>query len=148
MGRTANLRRQHDGAMALVGELTARIDRLDPAGTDRVTAAAIVLLLAKLEGLLRIHFAQEDRVLYPSLMRSPDATVADTARRFFDEMGAIGPAFDAYVAEWRAADAVMARPQAFAEASRALFAALGDRIARENGELYPMADAEAMIRAA
>src|SRR3546814_5419189 len=61
----------------------------------------LTISLAKLSGTLRIHFAQEDRHLYPSLMASGQGDIAATARRFLEEMGQIGPALNAFTAKWR-----------------------------------------------
>jgi len=61
----------------------------------------LTILLAKLVGTLRIHFAQEDRYLYPSLMASGRSDTAAVARRFFEEMGEIGPQLTRFVEKWR-----------------------------------------------
>lgn len=149
--RTARLRHQHDVALALVGEITALIARMGDT-PSRADAYQATMLLAKLTGVLRIHFAQEDRMLYPSLMASGRGGVAAVARAFFEEMGQIGPVFVAYSEQWRSIEAILSRPAVFRSESAALFAALGGRIERENRELYPLADAmdieEIPIRAA
>lgn len=139
MIRTASLRRQHDAALLLAGEIKRLIAELGEAphadGAFRIT-----LLFAKLTGALRIHFAQEDKLLYPALMASGRGGTAATARRFFEEMGRIGPAFADYVEKWRTSAAILADWKGFRGETEALFAALADRIARENEELYPLAD--------
>jgi hypothetical protein len=139
MTRTANLRRQHDGALAIAGEISAIIERMgdEPSRDD---AYAATMLLAKLTGVLRIHFAQEDKLLYPSLMASGRGGVAAVARAFVEEMGQIGPAFAAFSEKWRSHGAILAEPALFRTECLALFAALADRIRRENEELYPLAD--------
>lgn len=143
MARTTGLRRQHDAAMLVVAEMAMRITLMGTVPT-RTEAYKLTMLLAKLGGVLRIHLAQEDKVLYPRLMRSVDPEVADTARRFVAEMGQIGPAFAAYADTWRFADAIIAEPDRFRAETDVLFAALGDRIERENDVLYPMADRDAV----
>lgn len=139
MVRTANLRRQHDAALTIACEILDVIERMDDAPSHE-DAYAATLLLAKLTGLLRIHFAQEDQLLYPSLMAEARGGVAAVARSFFEEMGQIGPAFAAFSEKWRAQGAIAAEPALFRGESRALLAALADRIRRENDELYPLAD--------
>src|SRR3546814_17162127 len=61
----------------------------------------LTISLAKPSGTLRIHFAQEDRHLYPSLMASGQGDIAATARRFLEEMGQLGPALNAFTEKWR-----------------------------------------------
>lgn len=140
--RTINLRRQHDAAMAAVAEMDLQLDRLRD-DTDRMTAYAFTMALAKLAGVLRIHLAQEDKVLYPQLMASPVPAVAETAQRFVAEMGQIGAVFTDYATRWRTIEAVLADTGRLREETKALFAALSDRIHRENTILYPLADNEA-----
>ena len=139
MSRTTNLRRQHDGALAMVGDLVRAMEQLGDR-PDRDQAYRITMLLARLTGVLRVHFAQEDRLLYPSLMASGQGGVAAVARDFFAEMGQIGSMFAAYVECWTSADEIVARPQDFRRESEVLFAALTNRIKRENEILYPLAD--------
>lgn len=140
MPRTAHLRRQHDHALEIVGQLdTLMAER--PGIEDSEGAFRASMLLARLSGLLRIHFAQEDRHLYPGMMASGRGGGAETARRFFEEMGHIGGAYAAYAAKWSMSQSIHGDTAGFRRESAALFAALGDRIARENAELYPLADA-------
>lgn len=136
MGRTANLRRQHDAAVDLVGEIVELSKRLaEPAMPYRVGMA-----MAKLTGILRIHFAQEDQTLYPYMIQSVHPASAETATRFQAEMGGLAAAFEAFAGRWASADQLRADPAGFRTESREVFAALGDRITRENHILYPIAD--------
>ncbi|TZG26189.1 hemerythrin domain-containing protein [Sphingomonas montanisoli] len=140
MSRTANLRRQHDDAVAIVGEFNALLAGR-PGIETRDGAFQATLLLAKLTGLLRIHFAQEDRQLYPSLMAS-GGRAAMIARRFVDEMGDLGPTYGAFAQRWESAARILSDPRGFRRESKAVFTALADRITRENEQLYPIADAQ------
>lgn len=139
MTRTASLRRQHDAALAIAGEIVVLLERVGDK-PSRDDAYAVSMLLAKLTGVLRIHFAQEDRMLYPSLMASGRGGVAAVARAFFEEMGQIGPAFADFSEKWRSLGAILAEPARFRSECGAVFMALSDRIERENNELYPLAD--------
>ncbi|MEO5866552.1 MAG: hemerythrin domain-containing protein [Sphingomonas sp.] len=139
MTRTSNLRRQHDAAIALVADIQKLVASPGALQT-RETAFQVTMLLAKLTGLLRIHFAQEDRVLYPSLMVSGRGGVAATARRFAEEMGQLGPVYAAFAEKWTVTDALLADPDGFRRESTTVFDALANRIERENHELYPMAE--------
>lgn len=136
MARTTMLRRQHDAAVQLVQEISASIYKYK----DERDAFAIAMQLAKLAGLLRIHFAQEDRSLYPAMMASPDRLVAATAEAYQAEMGDIGPLFDAYVERWGTSTAIAANFGQFQATTADLFGKLANRIERENDELYHLAD--------
>lgn len=133
------MQRQHDTVLGLVAELKKRVTRIVDA-PDRAEAYQVTLLQAKLAGILRIHLAQEDGLLYPALMACEKGEVARVAHAFSNEMGQIGAVFTAYSERWRATEAILNAPVAFARESEALFTALGDRITRENDQLYPLAD--------
>lgn len=137
--RTASLRRQHDAAMALISEIVAATAKLS-ASPGREQIIPISTALAKLTGLLKIHFAQEDQSLYPSMLRSGQADVAEVARRFIDEMGQIGPIYASFVESWSSNDAIAGDPAGFRAASHTVFSALANRIERENSVLYALAD--------
>lgn len=137
MSRTANLRRQHDAVEELVAEIVGLADTLEMPGVPY----RVGMKLAKLTGLLRIHFVQEDKTLYPSMIRSDHAGASMTAAAFQDEMGGLSVAFEAFVRRWNSADRLAASPEHFRREARIIFASLARRIARENHELYPLADA-------
>ena len=141
MTLTANLRRQHDAVLNLIEEIVAASDRLGdgPDGLDPGCPSEIGLMLARMTGILRIHFAQEDRLLYPGLMRSGDIETANTATRFFDEMGDLGQVYADFAGRWTMA-AIRSDPRKFREESQGVFTVLGERIARENEQLYPLAE--------
>jgi iron-sulfur cluster repair protein YtfE (RIC family) len=136
VSRTRNLRRQHDAAVALVEEIVAAT--LSYAG--REDAVKISLLLAKLHGSLRIHFAQEDCALYPFMINSAHPDAATIAELFQSEMGSLGPAFGEFAERWSAADAIAADFATFRQQSEQVFGALLTRIERENTILYPLAE--------
>ena len=137
MSRTANLRRQHDVVVDMVGKIVARAGALEQDGVPYEMS----LLLAKLTGTLRIHFAQEDRTLYPNMIASQHPDAAATAAAFQAEMGGLGAAFEAFATRWQTAGSLAADPGGFRTEASAIFSALGARIARENNCLYPLADA-------
>ena len=139
MPLTSRFRRQHDEALALATKIMSATQRLLET-EDAAAAAAIEADFSQLDSTLRLHFAQEDKELYPRLMASADRTTAATAKAFFDEMGGLGPRFHAFSRRWIVPGAIAAQPHAFAEESAAIFATLAARIAHENEELYPLAD--------
>lgn len=137
MGRTANLRLQHDAAIKLVADIHALADRLGEEGVPY----QLGMLLARLTGTLRIHLAQEDKTLYPHMIASADREVSDTALAFKEEMGGLSRAFGEFAERWNSAGRIAADPQGYRAESRAILDTLVDRIARENALLYALADA-------
>ena len=141
MARTSTLRAQHDHAERLFDELFERIDLFD-ATAEGADAYSLSLCLAKIAGVLRTHFAIEDRVLYPMLIASENREVAVVARVFEREIGILADQFERFLQRWgRSAEIAAAIPQ-FRNECGMMFSALRDRIAREDRELYPIADRE------
>ena len=132
-------RRQHDNVMQQATAILHLADKLDTE-TSGSLARGIGARLTKISSDLRIHFAQEDSLLYPRLIESDDPEVAAVARTFFDEMGSLGPAFEKFSATWTRIGAIGADPLRFQREANAIFLALSGRVERENEHLYPLAD--------
>jgi iron-sulfur cluster repair protein YtfE (RIC family) len=132
MGFTDKFKKQHAEILAVAKEVTQELaGKADP--------AALRKMLSNLAGKLNFHLAMEDQALYPRLMERKDTEANAVATRFMNEMGGLGQAFTAYNSKWQVS-AITADPAGFANETRAVFAALTQRIARENRELYPLAD--------
>ncbi|MDZ3830715.1 MAG: hemerythrin domain-containing protein [Sphingopyxis sp.] len=138
------LRAEHAALASLSGLL---LDLVRAAAPPRPTE--LLALRGLLRDTLTRHLKCEDWVLYPGLKASGDAALGDLATAFVDEMGHIASDFAAYDAKWTVA-AVEADWTGFCADTEAVLHVLGVRIARENGELYPAAEAlsDRMERAA
>jgi hypothetical protein len=142
--RIGQLQSQHEACLAIVEDIQARSKQI----ADRPAAVEITLMLARLTGILRIHLALEDEILYPALRNAPDPKMAETAERYWQSMGGLADAFLDFVDRWKRADALLAGQDAFRAESAHVFAALAERIAHEHAEIYPMAERLRAIRAA
>jgi iron-sulfur cluster repair protein YtfE (RIC family) len=130
-----NLRRQHDAAE----EMAAHIVAIVTSYRDEYDAIGIAQLIGKLNALLRVHFAHEDSVLYPLMIRSGDGEAATMACRFNVEMGSLASEFEEFARRWSGPTVIAGMFDLFCEEATDLFAALGARIERENDLLYPLA---------
>lgn len=137
MLKTQNYRDQHDQLLALAGKLAKLLGHSDAT----FPAAEARHLLSEIAGRLTVHLAMEDKHLYPGLLEHADPQVSGTAQRFVDEMGGIATVFKAYLGAWPSAEAIARGAAEFREATQGILQALGNRIQRENGELYPLMDA-------
>ena len=142
--RIGQLQSQHEACLAIVEDIQARSDHI----ADRPSAVDITLMLARLTGILRIHLALEDEILYPALRNAKDPKIAAAAERHWQEMGGLADTFLDFVDRWKRADMVLAEPELFRGESAVVFKALGDRIGREHDEIYPMAERLGAARAA
>ncbi len=112
-------------AATLLGLCAAR--PLDP--------AAVAPIRWQLSRLLLAHLATEDRLLYPLLERDPTPGVADLSRRMQVQMGGLADAFKTYMRDWDGT-AIATDPDGFVHATRAVLAALSQRIRQEESQLY------------
>lgn len=131
MSFTDKFRQQHEEILGIVGELNAKLK-------EKADAQELRGVLSNLAGKLNFHLALEDKALYPRIMKA-DAKANAMATKFMEEMGNLGDSFAAYNNKWQAT-AIRKDPEGFAAETRKVFTALGKRIARENAELYPLAD--------
>jgi hypothetical protein len=131
MSFTDKFRQQHEEILDMVGELNQKLKA-------KAEAQEMRGVLSNLAGKLNFHLAMEDKALYPRLMKQ-DAGASAVATRFMEEMGGLGAVFMTYNNKWQVS-AIRADPAGFASETRQVFVALGKRIARENAELYPLAD--------
>jgi|tagenome__1003787_1003787.scaffolds.fasta_scaffold17021610_1 hypothetical protein len=131
MGFTDKFRQQHREVLDMVSELNQKLKANEDAQSLRTSLSALA-------GKLNFHLAMEDKALYPRLMKI-DGAAQGVAKKFMDEMGGLSDAFGAYNNKWQVS-AIRKDPAAFAAETHKVFGALGKRIARENAELYPLAD--------
>jgi hemerythrin-like domain-containing protein len=129
-------RTQHQQLLALAGELAPLL----VTSRARQEASKARAVLSRLIGALTVHLGMEDEGLYPLLLAQGDPAVREKARRFKEEMGGIRGAVEAFAARWPTEAAIAAQPEAFAAETRSILDALGKRIEREDGELFPLAD--------
>lgn len=134
MGFTDKFRAQHNEILAVAQEITTEID-------GRADAATLRKLLSNLAGKLNFHLAMEDNALYPRLMQRKDSPAKVLAGKFSAEMGGLADVFTAYNSKWQVS-AIRTDPGSFKSETNQVFSALSQRIARENRELYPLADSE------
>ena len=138
------LRQQHDAAE----EMASAILTLIAAYRDQYDSIPIARLVGKLNVLLRVHFAYEDTVLYPLLMRSGEREAARLAHQFSDEMGTLAPRFEEFARRWSGPTIIAAMFERFRDEATAVIAAFAARVERENDLLYPFAERMSRARAA
>lgn len=143
-GRTSDMevpslrfRRQHEELMALAAKL---FPELVPAklAADPTEARR---LMARFRGLLLVHAAMENEALYPRLLEHPRADVREIATKLLAEVGTLYDGVNQHALRWPDAAAIQRDPTSFVRETMDLLKTLGRRMARENHELYPLADA-------
>lgn len=102
-------------------------------------ALPITVQLAKLAHLLRLHLATEDEWFYPAMIESDGPLVASLATAYRDEVGGIAEDVESFLAQWNSSTVIGLRFEQFREELFCLFRKLGNRLDREDVELYPLA---------
>jgi len=130
----AKLYREH-------AEILESVAALRPVLADNAVPprAAYFELKFALARQLVAHLTSEDLLVYPRLIKSEDARVAETATRFAQELGGLLGAFKDWSAQWTYERAAAEWP-VFRRETNQLLRTLTTRIERENRELYPFAD--------
>lgn len=132
MGFTDKFRAQHDEILALANDISAKLNAdADP--------AVLRKMLSTLAGKVNFHLAMEDKALYPRLMQDKKSHANVLAGKFMTEMGGLAGVFTEYNNKWQVS-AIRNDRAGFGNETRKVFGALAKRIARENSELYPLAD--------
>ncbi|NLT95990.1 MAG: hemerythrin domain-containing protein [Clostridia bacterium] len=136
MEKTLRFRKQHEEITQLAENLSSFLkpERL------RTEAKTARLILAKLAGVLNIHLAAEDNVLYPNLLNSDDEQIKVMAQKYIAEMSALKNSFNEYLKKWPSPLSLQNNPEQFIEETKQIFEILGQRIQRENDELYTLVD--------
>lgn len=116
---------------------TTLLSRLAGELGDR-QAGRLLNELAVLAGLLGVHLAMEDRVVYPALMQHPDPSVSETARRFHLEMGDLQRVFADYRRRWSTVRMLVEGAHAFQTETKEVLSRLMRRIDHEEMCLYPL----------
>ena len=121
-------------------ELTGLADRLLRMVTADQPDPNLSQLRWRMNHVLAVHLAKEDKHLYPILRQSSDATTRAMATKFALEMGGLCDAYTAYRDRWTH-DAVVADWRGFGDDTRTVIDLLRRRIHREETQLYRRLDA-------
>lgn len=134
MPPTDSFRKQHD-------EIIEELLKLEVlAQVVPLRAGEVAKQFECLADKINAHLAMEDQILYPLLLRSGNSAAVETARRFQSEMGGLKMRFMKFYSEWSAAKKISSNEARFLTQLADISAALKKRVAKENTELYPLAD--------
>ena len=136
MRRTEVFRQQHKELLELVGQ----IDKLLKPGELAIDSSPVSQLLPVLSGKLRLHLKAEEKALYPVLINHQDETLRALALKYQKQMGGLAGKYEEYAQRWHTKASIEMSAEAFVKETKAVFQALGERIAREDNELYELYD--------
>ncbi|WP_295997258.1 hemerythrin domain-containing protein [Rugamonas sp.] len=108
-------------------------------------AADISARIVAMSGVIKLHLAVEDRVLYPALEASGDAVLARMSARYRGEMDGISGAYLAFAAKWNTPRQLAEQPETFRDEANVVLKTLYERMKKEDREFYPAIEANTAV---
>jgi hemerythrin-like domain-containing protein len=106
-------------------------------------AADIAQRIIAMSGMVKLHLAVEDRLLYPALEASGNSSLANMSKRYRDEMSGISGAYLNFAAKWNSARLLVEQPEVFRDEANQVLKTLYERMKKEDREFYPAIEASA-----
>ncbi len=131
-------RQQHKEILAVGAKLAALLDE-KALVADAVPARHT---LSELSSKVKVHLAMEDKSLYPQLAASKKPGTSTVATQFKQSMGGLVDVFLAFDKKYALPKSIASAPADFIRETKTVIAALGERIKKEEGELYNLLDRE------
>ncbi len=141
MARTTIMRAQLDAANAMLDRIRIGMNAYE----GDAAAFPLSLDLARLAGILRIHFSIADRNLYPFLIASGSAETAALAQKFQREICTLATRFERFSRRWPSSSAIASDVPLFRAEAGVMIMAIRRRLRRETRDLFPLADALAEL---
>ncbi|MDD2881108.1 MAG: hemerythrin domain-containing protein [Rhodoferax sp.] len=129
-------KRQHLDILGCI----AALRQASQAGVSE-NAEEIARLIIAMSGVIKLHLAVEDQVLYPALRNSNNAVLARMGTKFQDDMGAIASAYMGFAARWNQADNVAREPEGFRKDANSVLKTVYARMHKEDTVFYPAIEA-------
>lgn len=137
MARTTIMRAQVDAANAMLDRIKIAMNAYD----GDAAAYPLSLDLARLAGILRIHFSLADRNLYPFMIQAGSPETATLVQDFQREICTLGSRFEQFSQHWQSSSAIASNVPLFRSEAAVMIMALRRRLRRETRDLFPLADA-------
>ncbi len=129
--KTQNFRRQHEELIAIVSEIIPLLS----VSKINENSNKIHSLMSKFSGKLKAHLSMEDTILYPAILNSQHATIAN---KYNTEMKALKPAIENFFKKYMNIKTLEEKPQEFIDELTQIVDILKKRIDAEHKELYPI----------
>ncbi len=127
---------QHIDILSAIADLR----RLVQAGIAE-HAGEISQRIVAMSGVIKLHLAVEDRVLYPALEASGNAALAGMSQRYRTEMDGIAGQYLGFAGRWNTPRQLAEQPEAFRDEANRVLKTLYERMKKEDREFYPAIEA-------
>lgn len=127
-----NMNRQHAAIMNEVCVIEEEIKK----EKDNINYMDIALHINRLAGQLKMHLLEEDKYLYPDLLKCKDKEVQAMAQQYISEMGNLDEAYTAYKVAFNVSSKIKMNKDLFISETKKTMDALRKRMDKENQQLY------------
>ncbi|MYM22627.1 hemerythrin domain-containing protein [Duganella sp. FT135W] len=104
-------------------------------------AAEISQRIVAMSGIIKLHLAVEDKVLYPALEASSNTSLARLSRHYRDEMDGIAGTYLMFAGKWNTPRLMAEQPELFRHEANSVLKTLYQRMKKEDREFYPAIEA-------
>jgi len=126
------LQGQHKRIYSLIDEIRAIVNQKN--------SDMIVVKIRQLASILEIHLRNEDRSLYPDLIKHGNKQVRTLVHRFYSEMGNLSNEYTEFKLKYNKGSKIEADHKLFDEEFNTIITRLLFRLEKEDQELYPLAE--------
>lgn len=127
-----NLNRQHNAIMEEISLIESEIRK----GSSIINVSETALHISKLAGLLKIHSIEEDKFLYPSLLKCHDEVIRNLAKLYVNEMGNLATLYKGFRDKYNVSSKINKDLNCFLSDGKQMMEVLKGRIKKEDEELY------------
>lgn len=128
------MKEAHKSIYNAVGEIENMLDDIEG------NAAQIAKGISRLAGILKIHLSNEDRYLYPTMLKNADATLHKKATEYKTEMGGLSQAFMTFKYRYNTQTRIIQNLNTAVKDIKQIFKKLNERMHKEDSDLYPLAE--------
>lgn len=129
-----NFKRQHGEIMELATYILDNIEK----HTVEQNVHEIVKSINTMAGKLKMHLLNEDKYLYPQLLKSPDIKLNTFGKKYYEEMKEVTEVYENYKLKYNTASKIQQNVDGFNKETKEVFKLLANRVDREEKELYPL----------
>lgn len=129
-----NLKRQHSEIMQLTNYILNNIEKY----TVVQNVHEIVKSINTITGKLKIHLLNEDKFLYPQLLKSSDIELNTFGKKYYEEMKEVTEAYEKYKLKYNTVSKIEQNVDGFNKETKQVFKLLANRVDREEKELYSL----------
>ncbi|WP_446897660.1 hemerythrin domain-containing protein [Clostridium sp. LBM24168] len=128
-----SFKRQHSEIMQLATYILNNIE----GHTIEQNIHEVVKSINTINGKLKIHLLNEDKYLYPQILKSSDVRLSTFSKKYYEEMKEITKVYESYKLKYNTASKIKKNIDKFNKETKQVFELLANRVNKEEKELYP-----------